>query len=106
MTQLTTPQSNPSIIARGQTGAFIYVGEMIPNQVLIHNLSSEFYADYILESGHSSWKFFGSVAPNTTASILVEWPTGKATFFNNSVANASIYVFGNGIFPANTSGEE
>lgn len=103
MTQQTVSQTNPSIIAQGQSASFLYLGEMIPNQVLIHNLSTEFYADYILESGHGSWRFFGSIAPNTTASILVEWPSGKATFFNNSVANASIYVFGNGIFPEGPS---
>lgn len=106
MTKPTSPQSNPSIIAQGQSGSFLYLGELIPNQVLIHNLSTEFYADYILESGSRSWRFFGSVAPNTTASILVEWPAGKATFFNNSVADASIYVFGNGIFPESSSNPE
>lgn len=91
--------SNPSIIPQGQSQTFIYVGNMIPNQVLIHNLSTEASASYILESGTESWRFFGTVPPGLTVSIMVEWPTGKAAFTNNSVANASIYVFGNGIFP-------
>ncbi len=104
MEQKTTPRSNPSIIAQGQSASFLYLGEMIPNQVLVHNLSQEFYADYILESGTESWRFFGSIAPNSTVSIQVEWPTAKATFTNNSIADASIYVFGNGIFP-DTSGD-
>ena len=103
MAQQTSTLTNASIIERGQSGNFIYVGEMIPNQVLVHNLNTQYYADFILESGSPSWRLFGSVAPGSTLSLLVEWPTGKATFFNNSVADASIYVFGNGIFPNDSS---
>lgn len=98
-------QTNPSIIPQGQSGRFRYLGEMIPNQVLIHNLNTQYGADYILQSGEHAWKLFGTIGPGQTISLLVEWPTSDATVFNNSVADSSIYVFGNGIFPV-VPGEE
>ncbi len=92
-------KQNTSIVQPGEMKLFCYFGEMIPNQVLIQNLSSDRPAQYALHSGPKSWGFYGTIEPGGTASILVNWPTNQARFTNRS-ASANISVSGNGIFPA------
>jgi hypothetical protein len=92
---------NKSILKPGESGNFVYVGEMIPNEVTIKNGDIN-DAEYSLESGEEGWKFYGNVKAGTTASILVEWFNGFATFHNLS-PQANIEIGGNGIFP---QGEE
>ena len=91
---------NPSIIAPGASHDFIYVGEMIPNQVIVTNLDTASGASFEVTSGVKSWTYYGTVRKGGSVSVWVRWPSGRARFTNNSVANASIQVGGNGIFPA------
>ncbi|MBS1914585.1 MAG: hypothetical protein JST22_21560 [Bacteroidetes bacterium] len=95
---MSTP--NPSEIGPGESKLFRYYGEMIPNQILIENLSTEFEAQYIVggEVPEQGWHYFGTVAHGETASIWVNFPTTVSRFTNRSSA-ASIIVGGDGIFP-------
>ncbi|MBV8884047.1 MAG: hypothetical protein JO235_08615 [Chroococcidiopsidaceae cyanobacterium CP_BM_RX_35] len=95
-------ERNPSILERGQSKWFKYFGEQIPNQVFIQNLSTQHVANYIVYSGKGveGWSFYGSVEPNSTASIWVHWTLTIARFSNNSVEDAAITIGGDGIFPA------
>lgn len=93
---------NKSILGPGESGNFVYVGEMIPNQVNISNRNEFGPAEYSLESGQEGWKFFGTVPTAGESSILVQWFNGFATFHNLS-READIEIGGNGIFP---QGEE
>jgi hypothetical protein len=81
----------------GETRKFAYVGNLIPNQVNIQNLSAQ-PASYKLESGTSGWMLYGNVAPSATAALLVQWPSGIATFSNGS-PQATIVIWGDGIRP-------
>ena len=91
---------NPFAIKQGKSKDFIYVGELIPNQVLVTNLTSSATASFELTSGAKSWTYTGTIGKGRTKSILVRWPSGRARFTNNSVADATIEVGGDGIFPA------
>lgn len=94
-------QQDPSILDPGEERTFVYVGEMIPNQVLIRNFDMV-EAQYWLQSGLEGWRYWGTVPPNETVSIMVEWFDGTALFHNGS-GEASIGIGGDGIFP---QGEE
>ncbi len=91
------PADDNSTIAPGQSKRFRYLGEFIPNQVSIQNLSPNAQSNYTVKSGPQSWTYFGFVPPRQTQSIYVQWPTGLATFTNTGGGN--IRVFGDGIFP-------
>jgi hypothetical protein len=91
---------NDSIIPSGQSKTFYYVGNMIPNQVLIQNLSPGTQANYTVKSGPHPWTYFGYVAAGQTQSIYVQWPTSVAVFTNASGSGINIQVYGNGIRPA------
>ncbi len=93
-------QADNSVIPPGQSRTFIYVGNMIPAQVLIQNLSSGSSANFTLKSGPQPWTYFGNVAAGQTQSIYFQWPSGLAVFANTSPGGASIRVYGNGIRPA------
>ena len=102
MSEPSPATSTPtSVLAPGQAGEFVYVGTMIPNQVLIQNLGDA-EAQYFLNSGLESWKYYGTVEPGRTAQVWVEWPNGRATFYNRS-EEASIEIGGEGIFPYDPS---
>ncbi len=88
-----------STITPGHGKDFLYVGEMIPNQVFIQNLSTTEDATFTVTSGTQSWTYYGAARKGKKVNIQVRWPSGRARFENNSVANASILVSGNGIFP-------
>ncbi|HET9364383.1 MAG TPA: hypothetical protein VFP71_05250 [Candidatus Angelobacter sp.] len=93
-------QEDNSIIPPGQSKVFFYVGNMIPAQVLIQNLSPGSQASYRLKSGTQSWTYFGNLPAGHTQSIYVEWPTNTAVFTNASGGDVHIRVYGNGIRPA------
>jgi hypothetical protein len=89
--------TSPSpIVEPGYTGQFVYVGEMIPNQVLIRNLGDT-EAEYWLVSGKDGWAYYGSVPVGETSSILVEWFNSVGTFGNPG--RSAIEIGGDGIFP-------
>jgi hypothetical protein len=93
---------NPYVLGPGQIGDFIYVGELIPNQVLITNLNNADSANFEMTSGLKAWSYYGSAGKGRTASVLVRWPSGRGRFRNTSVSGASIEIGGDGIFPANS----
>ncbi len=92
-TAMSTPAS---VVEPGYTGQFVYVGELIPNQVLITNLG-ETEAEYWLVSGTEGWAYYGTVARGETSSIMVEWFSGVGTFGNPG--KSAIEIGGDGIFP-------
>lgn len=92
--------ANPSEIGPGESKLFQYFGEMIPNQMLIQNLSSDREAQFIAQSENAeeSWGYYDTVMPGQTASIWVRFPQSISRFTNRS-GEASIIVGGDGIFP-------
>lgn len=96
---------NDSNIPSGQSKKFRYVGELIPNQVFVRNLSQGSQANYTVKSGPQPWTYFGYAPAGVTQAIYVQWPSGLATFTNASGAGISIMVYGDGIFPVRP-GEE
>ena len=88
-----------SIILSGQSKRLRYLGELIPNQVFIQNLSKTSQANYTVKSGPRPWTYFGYVAPGGTQAIYVQWPTSVALFANSSGGGVNIKVYGDGIFP-------
>ena len=96
---------NILVVHPGETKLFRYLGTLIPNQVLIQNLSDAQDADYVLYSGKEGWSFYDTLEPGHTASIWVNWPAGLASFANRS-PDASIRVSGEGILPAHPEPEE
>jgi hypothetical protein len=95
---------NDSNIAPGQSKTFIYVGQFIPNQVNIQNLSQTSQANYTVKSGPHPWTYYGLVPPGKTQAIQVHWPTGVAVFGN--VGGGTINVYGDGLRPAAPGEEE
>jgi hypothetical protein len=93
-----------STIPSGQSKRFLYVGEFIPNQVNIQNLSQTSRANYTLKSGPQPWTYYGFVAPGGTQPILVHWPAGAAVFSN--VGTVSINVYGDGLRPVGLGEDE
>ncbi len=97
-------ETNPLQVSQGGSIAVVYLGEMIPNQLLITNLSTSESADFIIQGADSQgspvgWSYFSPLGAGETASVLVKWPTSTAVIFNNSVNDVTIAVGGNGIFP-------
>jgi hypothetical protein len=80
------------------------VGEFIPNQVNIQNLSQTSQANYTLKSGSNSWTYYGFVAPGKTQAIQVHWPLAVAVFSN--LGGGTIFVYGDGLRPAAPDEEE
>lgn len=100
---IPSPQTDveTSIVKPGESKLFVYVGEMIPNQVLVQNLDPEKQANFIVRAVNDSrdeWGLFGVLKPGETISLLVQWPT-EARFTNQAVVDSSFRVFGDGIFP-------
>jgi len=94
-------EQNPGGIGPNESRDFTYVGEMIPNQVSIQNLSPDQEAQFFMQGINddvAGWKYFGAVPAGQTISVLVSWP-GEGRVTNRGDSNASINVFGDGIFP-------
>lgn len=96
---------NPSEIGPGESKLFQYFGEMIPNQVIVENLSSTSDAQFIMttENTDGSWKYYGSISASQAASVWVEFPTSLFQVTNRGDSDASIIVGGDGIFPYKAS---
>ncbi|HEX4302266.1 MAG TPA: hypothetical protein VHZ78_05705 [Rhizomicrobium sp.] len=91
--------SEPGVIAPGQTQKFIYVGNMIPAQLIVTNTDQKNQASYRLSGGETGgWTLFGVLAPASSVSLLLQWPSGRGQV-NNSSAKADLYVHGNGFRP-------
>lgn len=88
-----------NVVNPGQSKDFVYVGELIPNDVNIQNLSEANTAIFTLKSGTEGWKLWWAVLANQTTTLTVEWFNGVATFSNISEEDASIRVFGEDIRP-------
>lgn len=95
---------NDSVLNPGESKKFVYVGNLIPNQVNIQNLSDN-PAMFTVISGTGSWRVWWAVPPNETLSIFVQWFNGIATFTNISMENASVSVGGDGIRPLQSVNE-
>jgi hypothetical protein len=87
----------PGWIRPGQSAQFVYVGEMIPNQIDVKNLDDGETASYITEGG-GSWRLYGEIPRMQTATIYVEWFGGIGRFYNIS-RGATIVVSGDGLRP-------
>jgi hypothetical protein len=76
---------------------------MIPNQVIIQNLSQDEQANYVMqglaEGAVPEWSFYGILRAGETVSHWVNWPSGKVLFTNQGLFQSSIEVGGDGIFP-------
>lgn len=86
-----------STIGPSEEKEFVYVGEQIPNQVLIQN-TGDSSVQYWMTSGDKTWRYYDVVDSGRTHSVLVQWFSGRATFRNED-GTSSITVGGDGIFP-------
>ena len=88
------------IVDPGERKVFVYVGEMIPNQVLITNMDSEREAQVVMqglgEGDRPGWSWYDTILPGKTVSVWVSWPT-KALVTNRG-SFAAVEVGGDGIF--------
>ena len=92
--------TNSPIVGPGERKIFIYVGEQIPNQVLVQNESTTEQANFVMQGmdgSQSPWKLFGVLRAGETVSYMVQWPA-KALFWNQGLFQTSINVYGDGIF--------
>jgi len=90
-----------STVGPGEKKLFTYVGEQIPNQVLVQNQSTTEQANFVMEAANGAdfqWKLFDAIGPGKTVSYMVQWPT-HAIFTNQGLFQSSIVVYGDGIFP-------
>ena len=91
-----------SSVGPGERKLFIYVGEQIPNQVLVQNQSTTEQANFVMHAVNGTdpqWKLFDAIGPGETVSYMVQWPE-QALFINQGLFQSSILVYGDGIFPA------
>lgn len=97
----TGEQATSSSVGPGERKVFTYLGEQIPNQVLVQNQSSTEQANFVMQGigdVEPEWKLFDIIEPGRTKSYLVQWPT-RALFWNQGLFQSSILVYGDGIFP-------
>jgi hypothetical protein len=90
-----------STVGPGESKTFVYVGEQIPNQVLVQNLSTSEQANFVTEAVNGTdpqWKLFGVLDPGQTIQLWVQWPL-EARFHNQGLFQTSFVVYGDGIFP-------
>ena len=87
----------PGWIRPGQSAQFVYVGEMIPNQIDVKNTDDAETASYVTEGG-GSWRLYGEIPRMQTATLYVQWFGGIGRFYNTS-RNCTIAVSGNGLRP-------
>lgn len=93
----TAASANTPVVGPGESKQFVYVGELIPNQVLVENLGNS-EVQYYLSSGLDGWRLYNTIEGGRTQSLLVQWMDGIATFTNED-GTSSIAVGGDGIFP-------
>ena len=93
----TAASVNTPIVEPKQSKQFVYVGELIPNQVLVKNLGDS-EVQYYLSSGLNGWRLYNIVEGGRTQSLLVQWMDSVATFTNED-GTSSIEITGDGIFP-------
>ncbi|MGI8666965.1 MAG: hypothetical protein ACR2N4_13175 [Jatrophihabitans sp.] len=96
--------TNPLEVAPGQSVTVVYVGEQIPNQLILQNLDKAAQAQYALAGTIGSgdkltqtWKLVGVLGPDELTSLLVQWPNGIAVITNED-GNGTIQLGGDGIF--------
>ena len=90
-----------STVLPGETKLFTYVGEQIPNQVLIQNKSTTEQANFVMQAVNGpepQWRLYGAIGAGETVQYMVNWPT-QARFTNQGLFQSSIVVYGDGIFP-------
>lgn len=92
------------VVEPGESKQFVYVGELIPNQVLVKNLGDS-QVQYFLTSGLDSWRLYDVVEGGRTQSLQVQWMDSIATFTNED-GTSSIEIGGDGIFPYDANSGE
>ena len=95
------PPENPFDLGPGETKLFKYDGEMVPNQIIVTNLSADTHVQFILRDEHmeTGWNYFESIDRNGEASVWVNFPTNIFRVINQGTTSASLNVGGDGIFP-------
>jgi hypothetical protein len=76
-----------STVKPGESKDFIYVGEQIPNQVLVQNLDTTQQANFVMQGVNGSefqWRLFCVLKAGETVSLWVSWPT-EARFTNQGM---------------------
>jgi|SRR5690242_14339492 len=72
-------------IAVGQSKNFLYVGNLIPNQVNVMNTGTT-PTEFTLTSRPAGWDYYGRVLGNSQGNrqtaLMVKFPNGKMTFHN------------------------
>jgi hypothetical protein len=97
-------QPPSTTINPGQHKNFIYVGEFIPNVILVKNLGKgTTEARFKLTSTSApptppGWDYYGDVAGSAPRSFTVHFPTARLTVYN--VGATPIEVAGEGIRPS------
>jgi hypothetical protein len=90
-------QAPSSRIEPGQSQKFIYVGESIPNSIVVKNLGTT-AAPFRLTSTSPGWLYYGRVGSRAGVFVSVEFPNGRFTVHNDG--SKPIEVGGDGIRPA------
>lgn len=95
--------SNPMEVGPGESKLFRYLGELIPNQILVTNAGTTTDAEYMISDQDLSigWRYFNSVAPSRTQSILVQFPS--SVFRATNRGGDSFIISGDGIYPYDPS---
>ena len=91
---------NPMTVSPGKTGIFVYLGELIPNQILLTG-SAETNAAVVLTSyappgTPSAWSYWAAAGASQT-SLLVKFPASIFQISNSGTT--PVTVGGDGIFP-------
>ena len=84
----------------GQHKTFIYVGDFIPNKVLVKNLGTT-EARFRLTSAPATppgWEYYEVAPGSALRSFTVHFPTAKLTVYNDGAT--PIEVAGDGIRPS------
>ncbi|MDQ2836867.1 MAG: hypothetical protein M3Y42_07060 [Actinomycetota bacterium] len=96
---------NPLEVPPGQSVTIVYVGEQIPNQLIMQNVDEFSPVQYsvagTIGSGNKlepTWKLVGLLPPKQTISLLVQWPNGIALVTSED-GQGTIQLGGDGIFP-------
>src|ERR1044072_8363394 len=92
------------VVGPGESKQFVYVGELIPNQVVVKNLGDS-QVQYYLTSGLDSWRLYDVAEGGRTQPLQVQWMDGVATFTNEDGTSA-IEIGGDGIFPYDANSGE
>jgi len=92
-------------IGPGQSVRVRYLSALIPTEVFVSN-ESILPGNFIIRGASveegvwiNQWGYYSPVQPHAEVSVRVNWPSGLAEIFNNSMGEAILTVRGNGIFP-------